>query len=472
MAVHLDTGVPNDSGDLKFVVREQGTTTMLELDGEWDLVSVPTARQAISRVLDRDNESLVLDLSRLKFIDSSGLHATVELSERATAQNKQLVIIRGPRGVQRAFEITGLAATLPLIDKTASPVSPGARRHPLPSAHPGAAGRRTATVTTSADPRVSPPTPSHQTADTAVAPALPADHRPRPSRGRRPLRVAGARGEGLTSWTARAPDVALLLDLDPDLGCGIERHDWESARQATRANLAQVNPGEWTLPTHAADPGHIIGLIVADGMISRETALSDHVVFELLTPGDVLVLPGSAPDLVVGGAVGLTALSRARLIVLGRPFIHATVRWPVLLANLHHRLEAQRRRLAVQALAAHLPRAEDRVLLTLWLLATRCGRVTPDGIALPLFLSHEVLGRLAAARRPTISLALRELETADLVRRRSRGHLTLTPNARRRVHQLTAGSNGVPPIGPGLTPQNGRRRRRSSVAQTPAVPAD
>jgi hypothetical protein len=246
--------------------------------------------------------------------------------------------------------------------------------------------------------------------------------------------------------------VASLLDLDPDLGRGIERHDWDSARQATLANLTEVDPGEWTWRADAAHARDAIGLIVDDGMISRETSLGDHVAFELLTPGDVLVLPAGPPDDPdVRGAVGLTALSRARLIVLGTPFIHATARWPVLLANLHRRLEAQRRRLAIQGLAAHLPRAEDRLLLTLWLLANRCGRVTPDGIVLPLCLSHEVLGRLAAARRPTITLALRVLETANFVRRCSDGRLILAPGARQRVHQLTTGSKGERPIGPSLT---------------------
>lgn len=279
-----------------------------------------------------------------------------------------------------------------------------------------------------------------------------------PARGaRRPLRVAlGTGGERITSWNGGGPDAALLLDLDPDLGHGIERHEWESARRATRANLAQIDPGEWRLPIDAADAGNIVGLIVDNGLISRETALSDHVVFELLAPGDVLMLPASAPDdLVVGDAVCLTALSRARLTVLGRQFIDAAVRWPVLLTNLHRRLEAQRRRLAVQGLATHLPRAEDRVLLTLWLLANRCGRVTPEGIVLPLFLSHEVLGRLAAARRPTVTLALRALETDNLVERSSSGHLTLTRHAHQRVHQLTAGSNGALPIGPSLALQPG-----------------
>jgi hypothetical protein len=32
-----------------------------------------------------------------------------------------------------------------------------------------------------------------------------------------------------------------------------------------------------------------VGLIVNHGMISREIALGEHVAFELLTPGDVLL---------------------------------------------------------------------------------------------------------------------------------------------------------------------------------------
>lgn len=247
------------------------------------------------------------------------------------------------------------------------------------------------------------------------------------------------------------PRPALLLDLDPELGGGIESQDWELARQAIRAELIRVDPGVWSLPTNPANSGNIIGLIVNDGMISRETALSQHVAFELLTPGDVLLLAPPADDLdLLGGRVTVTALSPVTLIVLSKAFVHAAASWPGLLTNLHRRLEAQRRWLAIQGLAAHLPRAADRVLLTLWLLADRCGRVTPEGIVLPLAVSHEAVGRLAAARRPTITLALRDLETAGCVHRRPDGHLTLTPAARRRVQELANASTRPPPLGPGV----------------------
>lgn len=251
------------------------------------------------------------------------------------------------------------------------------------------------------------------------------------------------------SRASGTPAPVSLLDLDPDLGRGIEPQDWESARHATLATLVRINPGAWPLPTNRADAGNIIGLIVSDGTISRETALSEHVAFELLTPGDVLLLP-APDDLAHDSTLSLTALSPARLIVLSKQFIRAAARWPSLLTNVHGRVETQRQRLAIQGLAAHLSRAEDRLLLTLWLLADRCGRVTPEGTVLPLSLSHETLARLTAARRPTITLALRALETADRIHRRPNGHITLTPAARQRVHQLTNPGISRPPLGPNI----------------------
>ncbi|HKO26427.1 MAG TPA: Crp/Fnr family transcriptional regulator [Solirubrobacteraceae bacterium] len=242
----------------------------------------------------------------------------------------------------------------------------------------------------------------------------------------------------MASPNGGTPNTVSLLDVEPDLGCGIEPQDWEAARQATRATLIRIDPAESTLPMRAGDTGNVIGLIVHNCMINREIVLGEHVTFELLTPGDVLLLPAADPDdLDLDGRVTLTALNSAELIVLSKPFIHAAARWPSLLTNLHRRLEAQRHRFALQGLAAHLPRAEDRLLLTLWILTQRFGRVTPEGTVLRLSLSHEDLGRLAAARRPTITLALRSLETAGYVDRRPHGHLTLGPTAHKRVQELT-----------------------------------
>jgi CRP-like cAMP-binding protein len=288
----------------------------------------------------------------------------------------------------------------------------------------------------------------------AAAPRSPTTHgRPQAPQSvpASPRAAPAAYHAGPTSRIGGTPNTVSLLEVDPDLGRGIESHDWEAARRATRAALARIEPGKTMVTADTSETGNIVGLIVNHGMISRETAVGEHVAFELLTPGDVLLPAAAEGDyLDLGARVTLTALDRAELIVLSTPFIHAAVRWPSLLTNLHRRLQAQQQRLAIQGLAAHLPRAEDRLLLTLWILTDRCGRVTPEGTVLPLSLSHEVLGRLAAARRPTITLALRALESTECVRRGPNGYLTLGPAAHRKVQELTYASISRLPIGPSL----------------------
>jgi hypothetical protein len=54
VTVDVSSGFPNDAGGLQIVVRERGTTTMIEVQREWDLVSRATAGETLSRVLERE----------------------------------------------------------------------------------------------------------------------------------------------------------------------------------------------------------------------------------------------------------------------------------------------------------------------------------------------------------------------------------------------------------------------------------
>ena len=56
-----------------------------------------------------------------------------------------------------------------------------------------------------------------------------------------------------------------------------------------------------------------------------------------------------------------------------------------------------------------LTRVERRLKALFWHLAERWGRVSGDGVIVPLALTHRILGQLVGARRPTVSTALSEL---------------------------------------------------------------
>jgi CRP/FNR family transcriptional regulator, cyclic AMP receptor protein len=246
--------------------------------------------------------------------------------------------------------------------------------------------------------------------------------------------------------TISAP-VGLVLELDPDLGAGVWPEDWPAARRACQGELLSVRQGRWRAPEAAGDRSDILGMVIVEGLLCREVNLQGCHMLELLGPGEVLQLPVLATRPRLGGPVALTAVTDLKLVVLGDSFIRAAGRWPSLLAAVQYRLETQREHLALQGLIAHLPKAEDRLLATLWHLAERFGHVTAQGTVLPLPFSHEILGQLSAAKRSTATLALRALASQNAVHRLKDSSWLLTATADRRIQAIVQTSHSSPVLG-------------------------
>ena len=90
------------------------------LTGELDLSTIDKVEQELARV-ERERPAVVaLDLSRLTFLDSSGLRVIVSADKRARRENRRLVVVRGPESVQRVFSITHLDQQLELVEDLSS----------------------------------------------------------------------------------------------------------------------------------------------------------------------------------------------------------------------------------------------------------------------------------------------------------------------------------------------------------------
>ncbi|MCW3019554.1 MAG: hypothetical protein JWN10_1862 [Solirubrobacterales bacterium] len=86
----------------------------LTLGGELDIASVPILHAAIARICEaRTVGRVTLDLSGLIFIDSTGLAEIILTSQLCDRDGFELMLIPGPRAVQRLFELTGLIDALP-----------------------------------------------------------------------------------------------------------------------------------------------------------------------------------------------------------------------------------------------------------------------------------------------------------------------------------------------------------------------
>lgn len=88
----------------------------LVLRGELDLSTVGKVEEALHTAQASEESLIVLDLSGLTFMDSTGLRLMVTADQRARKAGRRLVIVKGPETVQRVFSITKLDETLEMVD--------------------------------------------------------------------------------------------------------------------------------------------------------------------------------------------------------------------------------------------------------------------------------------------------------------------------------------------------------------------
>jgi anti-sigma B factor antagonist len=88
--------------------------------GELDIATTPLLEQTLRDL--GQTHLVVLDLRRVSFMDSSGLHAIVDASIRARNAGRRLVVLRGPAGVDHMFALTGTEDDVEVVG--ISPASP------------------------------------------------------------------------------------------------------------------------------------------------------------------------------------------------------------------------------------------------------------------------------------------------------------------------------------------------------------
>src|SRR5215216_5591592 len=186
-----------------------------------------------------------------------------------------------------------------------------------------------------------------------------------------------------------------VLDADPDLAVRLAPAAREAARRhavapAMTVGLGDVDPASWG----ATADGHL-SFLVLSGLLTRS----------------------------------VTVLGRTSIELVGAALLDRTFR------------RVQRTSFHV-AILEH-PRVDVRLMLLFWQLADRWGHVGPDGVTVPMRLTHEALGRLVRAQRPSVTVSLRHLAERDLIRRDRNGWL-LCGDVSEHLDALAAGSASAP----------------------------
>ena len=190
-------------------------------------------------------------------------------------------------------------------------------------------------------------------------------------------------------------DLISIVDADADLAELLDEPERERARREALTRVRRLSPGEWDAANSIEPDKHHRGFLIIEGLLSREVHVLRRRCVELLGPGDVLRPWRWDPDgSHVHAEVGWMVLEPTQLAVLDQGLVTRMAPWPQLGVELFARGTRRAHSLAVALAIAHHQRVDDRLLLTLWHLAERWGRVRPDGITVPLPLPHKRLADL------------------------------------------------------------------------------
>lgn len=99
----------------RYPVTEHGRFTVIALHGEVDLNESPKAREQILRQL-KQNRPLLVDLSAVEYIDSSGVASLVEGFQLARSQQQEFGLVGVSKAAMQVLQLARLDKVFPIYD--------------------------------------------------------------------------------------------------------------------------------------------------------------------------------------------------------------------------------------------------------------------------------------------------------------------------------------------------------------------
>ena len=212
-----------------------------------------------------------------------------------------------------------------------------------------------------------------------------------------------------------------IPEADPDLAVDVPPRRRRLAARYCRARTTEVGGGEWDGQVEGFDQTGL-GLLVLSGVLCRRVGHRECRGAELVGTGDLL-----RPWEQVGTWSSIptetswTVIERARVAILDAEFAARASRFPQIGSQLLGRALVRSRYLAILNAIIGQRRIETRLTMLFWHLADRFGQVRGEAVEIPIPLTHSVLSELVAARRPSVTTALSNLQERGLVTRSARG---------------------------------------------------
>jgi anti-sigma B factor antagonist len=103
----------DDAEQLRCEVTPERDLVRVRPVGALDAATAPVLRAEVDELRAAGFRHVLLDLSGLEFMDSSGVHLALALDAAARSDGFTLALVPGPAPVQRIFELTNTIGRLP-----------------------------------------------------------------------------------------------------------------------------------------------------------------------------------------------------------------------------------------------------------------------------------------------------------------------------------------------------------------------
>lgn len=97
---------------------QAGHAILLRLSGEFDLTSVEPFREEMELVKQSEPAEVIIDLQRLKFMDSTGIRMILTAQADCGSWKGRLSIVPGPPNVMKVLQIAGVDTRLNVVSPT------------------------------------------------------------------------------------------------------------------------------------------------------------------------------------------------------------------------------------------------------------------------------------------------------------------------------------------------------------------
>jgi anti-sigma B factor antagonist len=101
--------------DVAVTHRSEDGVSVITVTGEIDIATAPTLREHVAQVVETSGSDLIIDLSAVDFIDSTGLGVIVGAYKKVGEREGSLSVVSGQELVRRLFSITGLDDVIPIM---------------------------------------------------------------------------------------------------------------------------------------------------------------------------------------------------------------------------------------------------------------------------------------------------------------------------------------------------------------------